>query len=117
VRLLHLALVARYLVGADQLTLSRWRRRWRSRRLSRSWAASISRSNLKDARVTRWISAQLLNENPHTRCIASAVTTRGSFEVILGGIDAGLGTGLILIAGGSADADRADLHLVRGHDR
>jgi hypothetical protein len=39
------------------------------------------------------------------------------FEVILGGIDAGLGTGLILIAGGSADADRADLHLVRGHDR
>ena len=38
------------------------------------------------------------------------------FEVILGGLDAGLGTGLILIAGGAADADRADLHLVRGHD-
>ena len=39
------------------------------------------------------------------------------FEVILGGIDAGLGAGLILIAGGSADADRADLHFVRGHNR
>ena len=39
------------------------------------------------------------------------------FEVILGGIDAGLGTGLILIAGGSADADRADLPFVSGHDR
>ena len=35
------------------------------------------------------------------------------FEVILGGIDAGLGAGLILIAGGSADADRADLHFAR----
>ena len=39
------------------------------------------------------------------------------FEVIPGGIDAGLGAGLILIAGGSADADRADLHFARGHNR
>ena len=30
------------------------------------------------------------------------------FEVILGGIDAGLGTGFILIAGGSADARHSD---------
>src|SRR5262249_21927245 len=46
-----------HLVGADQVTLRRWLRRWRSRRVSRACAVSISRSNLKDARVTRWISA------------------------------------------------------------
>ena len=40
------------------------------------------------------------------------------FEVILGGIDAcRLSAGLILIGSGSADADRADLPFVSGHDR
>jgi hypothetical protein len=44
-----------HLVGADQITLRRSRRRWRSRRLSRARCRS-GRSSLKDPRVTRWIS-------------------------------------------------------------
>ena len=38
-------------------------------------------------------------------------------ERVLGGIEADLGARLILIGGAAADADAADLHLVRGHDR
>ena len=38
-------------------------------------------------------------------------------ERILSGFDTGLGTGLVLVGGPTADADRADLHLVLSHDR
>ena len=82
-RLLHLALVARrgnlhreprqslHLVGAKQIKLRCSRRRWRSRRVSRACAVSISRSSLLRAGSL----SQLVNENSGT---ASAVTTRGS---------------------------------------
>ena len=38
-------------------------------------------------------------------------------ERILSGFDTGLGTGLVLVGGPTADVDRADLHLVLSHDR
>jgi hypothetical protein len=38
-------------------------------------------------------------------------------ERILSGFNTGLGTGLVLVGGATADADRADLHLVLSHDR
>ena len=38
-------------------------------------------------------------------------------ERILSGFNTGLGTGLVLVGGATADANRADLHLVLSHDR
>ena len=95
--------------------------RWDARSpLTAASGCPIRKSNCKLPRASNPRKLAITKLAPRSNRSASTARDfflRRLFEVILGGIDAGLGTGLILIAGGSADADRADLHLVRGHDR
>jgi hypothetical protein len=61
-------------------------------------------------------------EGAHERCIdppaPNALDQPGSMlrQFVLDGVESGLGAQFVLVGGAAADADPADLHLVRCHD-
>ena len=122
---LSLAAFARAYIGRALASGCHWHQmsaaRWDARSpLTTASGCLIPKSNCKLPRASNPRKLAITKLAPRSN--RSASTARDFFygrlfQVFLGGIDAGLGTGLILIGGGSADSNRADLHLVCGHNR